>query len=163
MTDRKRETVKAKFLEAYRGDRPLTMEVAARHAAVNRVTVWRLRQGDPDFNQAVCKAQDLQDSLRLQTVEDCLFNRLSDGTASPAEVIFFLCNRAPDHWRHVATIKAEAIENILHLCGPLTHGDFVREVMQRSDCKDRTARTRISAAVNSGEITKDGNGRYAVA
>jgi hypothetical protein len=57
MTDRKREPAKAKFLEAYK---PLTMEVAARRAGANGVSVWRLRQSDPDFDQAVCKAQDCQ-------------------------------------------------------------------------------------------------------
>jgi len=110
MTDRERETAKAKFLEALRGDKPLAMDRAARRAGVNRVTVWRLRQDDPDFDQAVREAQDHQDSLRVQVVEDCLFDRLAKGTASPAETIFFLCNRAPARWRHVATIRAERSE-----------------------------------------------------
>jgi len=60
MTDGKRETPKAKFLEAYRGDKPLTMEVAARRAGANGVSDWRSLQSDPDFDQAVCKAQDCE-------------------------------------------------------------------------------------------------------
>jgi len=107
MTDGKRETVKAKFLEAYRGDKPLTMEVAARHAGATRVSLWQWRQNDPGFAEEVRQARDRQDSFRVQVVEDCLFDRLTKARASPAEEIFFLCNRSLARCRHVATIRAE--------------------------------------------------------
>lgn len=89
---------KAEFLELYS-----TGEHSARGAAAkvgrSAATVWRWRRVDEEFDQAVRDAQQLSDAIRVAAVEDTLFKRIMEETASPAEVIFFLKNRAPDRWK----------------------------------------------------------------
>jgi len=103
--DGKRETVKETFITLLKTE-PITLSAAARRAGVgNRSTVWRWRQSDADFDRAVAEAQKHQDSLRIQAIEDSLFDRILMGKASAAETIFWLCNRGGGRWRHVAAVK----------------------------------------------------------
>jgi hypothetical protein len=107
MNDSERETVKVRFLEIYQSE-PLTMAAAAQQAGADRATIWRWRQSDAAFERAVRKAQEHQDGLRVRAVEDSLFERLTTGKATGLELVFFLCNRAPDRWRHVKDAKPDA-------------------------------------------------------
>jgi len=83
------------------------MEAAAKRAGVSRQTIWRLRKADAEFDQAVCEAIEYQDEVRLEAVEDCLFDRLRTGKASGVEIVFSLCNRAPRRWQHVKNIRPD--------------------------------------------------------
>ncbi len=78
---------------------------AAAQVGVGVVTVWRWRQQDPEFNDAMTVAQTDADAVRVALAEDSLFKRIIDGTASAAETIFFLKNRAPNRWRDMQRVQ----------------------------------------------------------
>jgi len=106
VTAGRRATIKRRLLEIYQGE-PVSLAKAARRAGACRVTVWRWRRDDPDFDQALTEAQKYQDEVRCAVIEDALFERVLSGRCSTGELVFFLCNRSSKRWRHVQTIKAE--------------------------------------------------------
>ena len=98
------KTLKKGFVEAVsKGTNSLTD--AAKAVSRELITIWRWRQADKTFDEAVREAQHTADSVRIGLVEDSLYERLVTGKASPAECIFFLCNRAPARWRHVQRLE----------------------------------------------------------
>lgn len=114
----KKSAAQATFLEDYaQGD--LTLAGAAEKAGVSTSTVWRWRVADPEFDAKVKIVLTDLDGLRVQLVEDSLFQRLEKGTASAAEVIFFLCNRAPGRWRSVQRLEHTGAGG-----GPIRHADL---------------------------------------
>ena len=78
---------------------------AAYELKVNPVTIWRWRKSDPEWDKEVSKVIEESEARRAQTVEDALFARLIAGKASAAEVCFYLCNRAPERWKHVQRVE----------------------------------------------------------
>ena len=100
----KKSAAQVKFLEVY-AEGQHTLAGAAEEAGVNASTIWRWRAADAEFDARVKLAITNFDTLRVQLVEDSLFQRLEKGEASAAEVIFFLCNRAPDRWRSVQRLE----------------------------------------------------------
>jgi hypothetical protein len=57
-------------------------------------------------------------------VEDKLYSRLVKGEASPAEYIFYLCNRAQDRWKRNALVNNTIInQNKLGLGGGFSDED----------------------------------------
>jgi transposase-like protein len=79
-------------------------------------TIYRWRHADPVFDAACATALEQADRVRVHKVEDSLYRRLDEGEASAAEMVFFLCNRAPHRWRHVQTIQHTGGEG-----GPIRH------------------------------------------
>ena len=70
-------------------------------------TLWRWRQADPVFRRAVEELKEFVDELRVQMVEDAVFERIIRGEASAAEAIFWLKNRAPERWRDRVNVAQE--------------------------------------------------------
>ena len=90
--------LKAQFLELFAEGSNAIRAVSAK-LGVGVVTIWRWRKQDPAFHEAMTEAQVDADAVRVALAEDSLFNRIVSGTASAAETIFFLKNRAPKRWR----------------------------------------------------------------
>lgn len=100
----KKKAAQEKFVEVYaQGEH--TLAGAAEEAGVSTSTIWRMRAADPEFDAKVLLVLKDLDGLRVQLVEDSLFQRLQEGKASAAEVIFFLCNRDPKRWRSVQRVE----------------------------------------------------------
>ncbi len=70
--------------------------------------LFRLRERDAEFDEQVRIAMAAADEFRVSMVEDTLYRRLIAGKASPAEVIFYLVNRASHRWQHVYKIEHTA-------------------------------------------------------
>ena len=99
---------KAYLAELLKGT--VSMRIAAQAADCDQATIWRWRQADPTFDAAVHDAQKGADHVRGQIVEDSLFSRLTKGTASAVEMIFYLINRVPHRWKHVQRVEHTGAE-----------------------------------------------------
>jgi len=97
------ETQKARFLEVY-ADGFTAMSKACMDIGITRTTLWRWRQTDPDFDAKVGAAVAQADQIRMMAVEDSLFARILAGTASGAEVIFWMINRSDGRWKDVRRV-----------------------------------------------------------
>lgn len=95
---------RAAFLKQY-AEGKLTLAGAAEGVGTSASTIWRWRAADAEFDAQVKAVLADLDGLRVQLVEDGLFSRIENGKASAAEVIFFLCNRAPGRWRSVQRLE----------------------------------------------------------
>lgn len=97
--DARLQASKAAFLEIY-GTGLVSMRDAAREAAgVDPATIWRWRQEDAEFDQAVWTLQDAVDELRGMMVEDAAFTQIVAGQASASLVLAWLVNRRGTRWR----------------------------------------------------------------
>ena len=105
--------LKAEFLELF-AEGSNAIRAAAAKIGVGVVTVWRWRQQDPEFDTAMVAAQVDADAVRVALAEDSLFNRIVGGTASAAETIFFLKNRAPKRWHDVREQRIEHSGEVSH-------------------------------------------------
>ena len=83
------------------------MSAASTQAGASRVTVWRWRRDDPEFDSAVSALTDGIDDQRVRMVEESMFARIVKGEATAAETIFYLVNRGRGRWRHVQKINVE--------------------------------------------------------
>ena len=97
--------LKEAFLEHF-GTGIVSLREAAELAGSSAPTVWRMRQDDPAFDDAIGVTQLEVDRLRVAMVEDSLFKRVYEGACSAAEMIFFLVNRAPRRWRSVQHVQS---------------------------------------------------------
>lgn len=74
------------------------------------VRIWRTRpQKFSKFWHArldtlLTRAWKMAEEMRVDAVEKSFLKKLLSGEASAACYVFFLCNRAPDRWKHVQTI-----------------------------------------------------------
>lgn len=59
---------------------------------VSTVTVWRWRQDDSDFDEAVSEAQYVADSIRLAMAEDSVWSRIWSGDAPGGLTEFMMVN-----------------------------------------------------------------------
>ena len=66
-----------------------------RHKPAKFSRFWNLR-----CDRLISICQEKSENKRVDAVEDKQFGRLLDGTASPAEYIFYLCNRRPEKWQN---------------------------------------------------------------
>lgn len=98
--DEKLIAQKKEILE-YIGRGTFSLQAAARETGIGPATLYRWRDQDEEFDKAVIEAVRTEDSVRVRMVEDSLFAKLIKGDATAAEMIFYLCNRAPERWRHV--------------------------------------------------------------
>ena len=104
------------------GEGTNSLVTTAEQIGVHVATIARWRIADPEFDDAMRATMAEQDATRVTIVEDQLFYRLTKGTASAAEMIFYLINRAGHRWRHVQRIEHTGREGT-----PLEIG--VREVV----------------------------------
>ena len=72
---------------------------ACKGAGIEPSTLWRWRKQKPKLDLLVHAITE----SRVMMVEDAHFKKAMEG--SVVAQIFFLCNRAPDRWHHVADIK----------------------------------------------------------
>jgi AcrR family transcriptional regulator len=116
-----REAIRRKSLDLW-GRRALTMTELAKEVGCARSTLYAALGEDAAFSEEFEQLRDRQDALRVREVEEAFYATLI-GKASktirfvhPAKIIFWLCNRAPERWRNVSTIKMQpddAIDRIL--------------------------------------------------
>ena len=66
-----------------------------RHKPARFSKFWHLR-----CDRLLTLCQEKSENKRVDAVEDAQFNRLIKGEASPAEYIFYLCNRRKDKWQN---------------------------------------------------------------
>ena len=62
-------------------------------------TVWRWRQADPAFDEAVVETTASRDALRVHLADDAVFGRILSGKAHAGTEIFWLKNKAPQQFR----------------------------------------------------------------
>ena len=74
---------------------------ACRGVGIDYTTLYSWEQKDRRLKE---KIENIIDS-RVLMVEDKAYSRLIKGEASPAEYIFYLCNRAPHRWKRDALIE----------------------------------------------------------
>ena len=74
---------------------------ACRAVGIDYTTLYSWEQKDQRLKE---KIEGIIDS-RVLVVEDKLYSRLVKGEASPAEYIFYLCNRAQDRWKRNALVN----------------------------------------------------------
>ena len=91
---------KVVFLEVY-STGICSLKGAAEKAGASAVTVWRWREEDKPFDEALSALQANIDDIRNQLVEDSLVARCLKDSCPPALVIFYLVNRSRGRWRHV--------------------------------------------------------------
>jgi len=68
---------------------------ACRAVDIDYTTLYKWQRSDSELDAQINAIKD----SRVLVVEDVLFKRLVNGTASPAEYIFYLKNRNPSRWR----------------------------------------------------------------
>ncbi len=99
----------------------MSKETAAIHCGSSVVSVWRMRQEDPDFDAAVCAIHLEADKKRLEMVEDSLFKRIVEGNAAASETLFWLMNRGGGRWqdkRYIGhTVEGDPVEALAKLMG----------------------------------------------
>ncbi len=113
---------KVAFLEEYRTG-ICSLKTAAKKAGASKVTVWRWRQEDQLFDDALGAIQENIDEIRLTLVEDSLVTRCLRKDAPAALVIFYLVNRGKGRWRHIQHIQQQTVHMDL--------SNFTEEELQR--------------------------------
>ena len=91
----RKQAVKAAYLAEY-AKQPITARKAAKNVGVDPVTIWRMRNDDPEFDAAVIALRPFVFHSRLEAVEDAHFVRCASDRVAASEVKFFLTN----HSRH---------------------------------------------------------------
>ena len=87
-----------RFLEVYKKTGAYIF-VACDAIGVTRKTYYEWRKTCPVFDE---KCDEIEDSL-VGFAESHLMQNIKAG--KEASIFFFLCNRAPDRWRHIQTIE----------------------------------------------------------
>lgn len=142
---------KARFLELY-GDGFTAMSAATQEVGVTRMTLWRWRQDDPDFNVEVEEAIAAADRIRLMAVEDSMFQRIIGGDATGAETIFWLINRSDGRWKDVRRVVHSG--RIFHGVMGAVASLSVHEVERIMGLSEEDQRTAVAALV--GDTVENG-------
>ncbi len=66
----------------------------------SKMTFYNWMYKNPRLMKLIRKLEERCDGVRVDMVEDALFNKLISGKAHPAEYIFFLCNRGNGRWKN---------------------------------------------------------------
>jgi len=82
-----------------------TFMSAAKKVGSSVTAIWRMRKADKAFDKEIEEWKKQADPFRVEIVEDALFARLAKGKYTAAELIFYLCNRAPHRWRSVQHVE----------------------------------------------------------
>jgi hypothetical protein len=85
------EDIKRNFLVEY-AKQPRTLRDCAETAGSNVVGIFRLRESDPVFDEAVEKMKPVVTRARVSMVEDALFVRCASAKGNPTETIYYLGN-----------------------------------------------------------------------
>lgn len=80
--------------------RGLNYVPACEGAPLSTNTMMRWRRENPRLDRLILAAMGKSDEKRTDAVEDAMFRRLANGNATPAEYIFYLCNRRPQKWQN---------------------------------------------------------------
>lgn len=101
--------IKAAFLEAYE-DMPI-LDAAAKKVGRAYVTIWRMRQADPEFDAAVEAKKAHADDRRYQMVEDSLTVDCIKGNHKGGERMFLLVNmsrrRNDARWKNIRHVEQQ--------------------------------------------------------
>jgi len=108
--------LKKDFLEAYSTE-VLTKEKASAKVGRTSQTIRNWQQDDPEFDDAVEKAQSEQEDLRLQKIEDSVFQQIMKGEAAASLTIFFLKNLGNGKWLDSKVIEEQFEGEIEHKGG----------------------------------------------
>ena len=106
----------------------MTLAAAAAEVDYKPWQIWYWRRADTEFDEAMTKALEDADALRVKNVEDNMYTRLMSDGASPTEVAFFLRNRAPARWkdrRHAEVTGADG--------APLFPVELIRAAVAEAD------------------------------
>ena len=99
---------KAAVIESLLGG--VLVSQAAKAAGVDRVTVWRWRQHDEQFDAAYDAAM----LSRIATIEDALYTQAVKGNVGA--MCFWLANRCPERWQHISNIRfTGGVEQVIRL------------------------------------------------
>ena len=98
--EKARSGTKAQILEEM-SDGEKTLYGVCGKLGISRSTVYRYMESDDGFDEQLKTIVHRNDKIRVQRVEDTMYQRIVDGKASAAEAIFYLVNRAPGRWKHV--------------------------------------------------------------
>lgn len=80
-----------------------SMISTAKAVGVDVTTLYLWMEKDPEFEAQVNAIRD----ARHVIVEETLYGRILSGKSSPAEIIFYLKNRAPKRWKDKQVHKVE--------------------------------------------------------
>lgn len=80
-----------------------SMIATAKAIGIDPCTLYEWMKKDPDFEAQV---DAIRDSRHIM-VEETLYGRILSGKCSPAEIIFYLKNRAPKRWKDKQIHKVE--------------------------------------------------------
>jgi hypothetical protein len=117
-----RQSYKKQVVETLRSGR-VSLRQASAAIGVQRKQIWRWRQSDAAFNEAViqarCEARSRRDQMNVALVKESWVQRLKSGDHSPAEIIFFLKTRDPRRWND---------RRVIQHAGAVTLDQVVRDV-----------------------------------
>jgi hypothetical protein len=80
---------------------------ACRSAHINRTSYYNALKQFPEFAEAVQKVKH----VLTEIVEDSLYSSAVQGNTTA--IIFWLCNRVPERWKHVNKVDTDNTINIL--------------------------------------------------
>ena len=99
----KREEHKRGFLELY-AKKSCNITATAKAIGVGRTTIWLWRKEDEDFDAAI---KEIEEGL-VDYAESALYRAAIGSEEQPSHItalIFWLCNRRPDRWKHVNRVE----------------------------------------------------------
>jgi len=103
--------LKERYVENIRNG--LTHKASAKAVGRGPSATWRWMRQDPEFKANVLHAE----LERAKVVEDVLYQKALGGHLTA--LIFWLCNRVPDQWRHVQNIRIDADVRQVHVLADL--------------------------------------------
>ena len=138
---------KEEFLRQF-GTGIVSIQAAGLAVDKSPATLWRMRQDDPDFDRAVLAIQEDVDDIRLGMVEDAVFKRIIEGTASGVLTIFYLINRGKGRWKHVQHIEHSGSIGILSFVQQLSDEQVDRlRTLPEVERREELGRLALSAGV----------------
>lgn len=97
-----------KLLELHRSHPEKSLEWVCSEVGISSSTLRRWREEDEAFDAELSRLRELVDRRRVAEVEDTLYGKIIDGEATPAEIFFWLTNRAPSRWKHTRHLDVSA-------------------------------------------------------
>lgn len=84
-----------------------SITAACQSAKINRTSYYNALKQFPDFAEAIEKAKH----ALTEIVEDSLYSQAVKGNTTA--IIFWLCNRVPNRWKHINKVETDNTINIL--------------------------------------------------
>lgn len=154
---------KEELLEAIRGGTPYgdACELIGKDGS----TVWRWRQADPAFSEALNAAMEGSDIEQMRRVEASLFQRILHGSAGQTLTIFWLVNKAAKiakatgeetKWQHVYNVNANVSGGLKVPMGALE--EAARRVTEEGDLGEEFVPEAVAQRMNGGASPNGGGG-----